>query len=172
MKPVSSRLMVGILSCAVALGGCATPLRPKASKLSIESVPPLAVPGSVAVRAQLTGQPGRTLHLAGPDVVVTNDEFSTAIAARLMDALEARRVMVAPDAPQWIEIQVLQVALQPTMTFDCVIDFTRKLSDGSVRGVQSRATNWNLETACGDAASQAVIDILRDPELRAAWGGR
>lgn len=172
MNTVSSRLAAGILSCAVAMAACTTPLHPKASKLGMESVPPLEVPGSVAVRAQLTGQPGRILHLAGPDVVVTNDEFSTAIATRLMNAFEARGIAVAPEASRWIEIQVIQVALQPAMTFDCVIDVTRKLSDGDVRGVQSRATNWNFETACGDAASQAVIDILRDPKLRVAWGGR
>jgi hypothetical protein len=48
-----------------------------------------------------------------------------------------------------------------------VIDFNRRLGEGPLRGLQSRAKNgWDARKACSAAASQVIIDTLNDPAVR------
>ena len=80
-------------------------------------------------------------------------------------------MQVDPGAERYIEIRVVRVSLQPTMTFDCVIDFNRWLGEGRVRGLQSRANSWNFQNACNAALSQAAADTLNDPDTHAYLEG-
>ena len=124
------------------------------------------------MRARLTGDPKRKLSIAGPDVVVSEDEFTSALVNGLVQTLRQQSARVDPNAERSIEIRVVRVSLQPTMTFDCVIDFNRWLGGGRLRGLQSRASNWNFQSACTAALSQAAVDTLNDPDTKTYLEGK
>jgi hypothetical protein len=159
-------LVAALGGLALLTSGCTTPLHPKPFEVQQSSIPNLEARQPVAIRARLDGGPKRTLQIAGPDVVVSEDEFTTALVDRIIQTLRDRTVPLDPNSQRAVEFQVVRVSLQPTMDFDCVIDFNRKLGDGRLHGLQSRAKSWNFEKACAAAVSQAVVDALNDPDTR------
>jgi hypothetical protein len=153
------------------LGACAVQMRLKESKIPDGAIAKLHATAPVSVRPRVVGSTKHALEIAGPNITVDEDQFSSELVNRVLEALLAQSVPVDPDAERSIELQVVRVALQPDRTFFCVIDFNRRLEDGRLRGLQSRSKNWNYETACGEALSQAVVDLLDDPETRAYLEG-
>jgi hypothetical protein len=160
-----------LMATALFTAACAAPLKPKEIEPQQASIQQVRTQHPIAVRARLTGDAKRKLSMAGPDVVVSEDEFTSALVNGLIQTLRQHSVRVDPGAERSIEVQVVRVSLQPTMTFDCVIDFNRWLGQGPVRGLQSRANSWNFQNACNAALSQAAADTLNDPGTRAYLEG-
>lgn len=131
---------------------------------SIElSVPTLHDIQPVAIRAKLNNKPERELPLAGPDVVVIDDQFAEVIVERLINTLKKQGVEIDPNAKKSIEIEIPHVSFLTTARIYCVIDYNRKLGNGEFYGFQSRY-NEISEMGCNKAIDNAVIQILNDPE--------
>lgn len=118
----------------------------------------------VSVRAKLVGSKEKVLPLAGTNVSVNEDEFTDVLVERLIDALRDNNIPVVPASDRSIELQVVDVSLQPDRTIYCVIDFNRKLGKGDFYGFQSRSKDWNFKTACEDALKNTITDILNDAD--------
>ncbi len=153
-----------IVLISLALESCSTRLDPK--DLDIKSIvsPVLQNIKPVAVRAKTIGTKEKVLPIAGSDIIVNEDEFTQALAERLIATLKQNNVPVVPGADRVIEVQVVKVALQPDRTHYCVIDFNRRLGNDEFFGFQSRSKNWNYETACEEALNNTVTDLLSDQD--------
>jgi hypothetical protein len=161
-RRICSLLVVPLLA-----GACAVQMRLKDSEIPDGAIPQIHSTTPVAVRPRIVGTTKHELAIAGANVTVNEDQFSGELANRVLAVLRAQSVAIDPEAERSVELQVVRVALQPDMTFFCVIDFNRRLGDGRLRGLQSRSKNWNYETACAEALSQAAVDLLDDPDTRA-----
>lgn len=158
-------LRLGIISIVIFVCfSCTSHLNPR--ELDIQESPVASFQNikPVSIRAKLIGSKERALPLAGADVIINEDEFTEVLTERLIDTLKDNNVPVVPESDRLIEIQVVHVSLQPDRTFYCVIDFNRKLGKGNFYSFQSRAKDWNFNTACGDALKNTVSDILNDPD--------
>lgn len=153
------------------LAACTLPVKPKDSAIAPGAVTAFENAAPVAVRAVLVGRESRTIPVAGGKLVVNEDDFSGAMVSRMIAALETHGVPVEDASPRIIEIQVVRVSIHTTASFDCVIDFNRRLGGGPLRGMQARAGKWDIEKACGDATSQAAIEALMDADMRAYLTG-
>jgi hypothetical protein len=158
-------IRLGMVALVMFVGlSCTTRLSPHDLDIEGISVPPLQNIKPVTIRAKLVGSKERELPLAGTDVIVNEDEFTAVLVERLIDTLKKNNVPVVSESERSIEIQVVRVSLQPDRTFYCVIDFNRKLGNGDFYGFQSRAKNWNFNTACEDALKNTVNDILNNQD--------
>lgn len=160
-----------LLLLSLALGACAVQMRIKDAKIPNGDIATLHASSPIAVRPRIVDGPKRKIAIAGPDVTVDEDQFSSELVNRVVEELRSQSVPVDPDASRSIELQVVRVSLQPDRTIYCVIDFNRRLGDGELRGLQSRAKNSNYETACGEALSRAVVDTLNDSTTRSYLEG-
>jgi hypothetical protein len=152
---VISMMMFSSLSCSYHLSPRELDIK-SGTVLSLQNIKP------VSIKAKLVGTKERLLPLAGTDVTVNEDEFSDVLVEHLTEILQNSNVSVAPMSERLIEIQVVRISLQPDTTFNCVIDFNRKLGKGEFYGFQSRAKSWNFMTACQEALKKTATDILND----------
>ena len=147
---------------AVIALGCVTPVSP--GKFDIPDGAVHSIEGGpVDLLGPLAFNREREVSIPGGKASVDEDEYTTAVVKRLAEQLRAHGVRVEPGANRVIEIRVVRVSIQPQPTFTCVIDFNRRLGDGPVQGLQSRAESWNFQKSCSAATAQVVIDILNDP---------
>jgi hypothetical protein len=163
--------IASLLVLPLVLGACTVQMRLVEAKIPDGAIAKLHAPNPIAVRPRLVGSAKRPLSIGSMTINVDEDQFSSELVNRVLGALRAQSVPLDPDAARSVELQVVRVALQPDSTFLCVVDFNRRLGDGRVRGLQSRSRNWNYETACAEALSQAVADTLSDPDTRAYLEG-
>jgi hypothetical protein len=81
-------------------------------------------------------------------------------------------VRVERGAGRQVEMQVVRITIHMKPQYTCVIDFNRRLGEGPLRGLQSRAkSGMNARRACSAAAAQVVIDTLNDPLFREYLNG-
>jgi len=123
--------------------------------------------GPVELRGSFRLKGRRVVSAGVGSVSVDEDEYTTAVITGLAQELRKHGVRVESGADYLVEIQVVRVSIHPKPQYTCVIDFNRRLGTGPVRGLQSRAERgWDARKACEAAASQVVIDTLKDPSLR------
>ncbi len=153
-----------LLNFSITVCACSVRLNPDDFTQRYTDLPQLRNLQPLTVKVNLSGTKDKALPLAGPDVIINEDEFTNELAKRLKDNLEHNGVSVVPDSSRVIEIKTTHIALQPDRTIYCVIDFNRKLGDGAFYGFQARSKNWNYKTACDEALNQAVSLILNDSD--------
>lgn len=166
---MKSRHLVWLASVAMPLGCtlAAPPGSLDVSKAAIHSIEG----GPVELRGNFAMKGSHVISQGVGSLSVDDDEYTTAIITGLAEQLREHGVQVESGADRRIEIQVVQILIHPKPQLTCVIDFNRKLGSGPVRGLQSRAESWDGRKACAAAASQVVIDTLKDPVLRDYLGG-
>lgn len=145
---------------------CTTPLRPGNFEVEDGRIPRFSLSSPVAIRGIYDYAGDRKFLLTGgTNVLVSYDEFTTALATRTAELLRSRGVEVEPAAEKTVEIQVVRVSVLQRPTMTCVIDFNLRIGDSTVRGFQSRATRFLYPSACAEAVSEAVIAILKNDSV-------
>jgi hypothetical protein len=146
--------------------GCVTPAPPGKSEIPDGAIKSIAG-GPVELRGNFGLKGRRVISQGVGSVSVDEDEYTTAVITRLAEQFREHGVRVESGADHVVEIQVVRITIHPKPQYTCVIDFNRRLGNGPVRGLQSRAERgWDARKACAAAASQVVIDILNDPATR------
>lgn len=148
--------------------GCSVKLVPKPHEISESKIPPIAAVAPVDVLPEFSGRPDHEVTVPMVKVTVNDDEFTQAVVERLIEELRRQGVQVVAGAEKQIAVGVERVTIvQATMgSTHCILDCGLKLGDASPRWLQPRRGSRNYERACGAAASQAVIEILKDEAVR------
>jgi len=151
--------------------GCATITHtPKDYELD-ESWPTVKTSGPVAVRSGNAPAGRFTIDLAGQSMSVDLQEYTEALVHRVQAALSGQGVVVEPEAPTAIEIEVVYANILPQMRNHCVVDFTVRAGNGYVRGHQARDQSGNPQKACNAALSRAAFELLADEQLQRYLAG-
>lgn len=157
------RKITFVLITALLNVSCTATLNPQEFDIANTVAPNLKDVKPISIKAKIIGKKTTEIPLPGGNVLINEDEFTQSLVDRIADRLKRSNVPIVPASERSIEIQVVKVSIQPTNTIYCVIDFNRKLNNEEFYGFQSRSKNWNYETACEQALSNAVNDVLIDP---------
>ena len=66
-----------------------------------------------------------------------------------------------------LTLAVDYVAIVPGVgSFTCYVDYTVSTGDGTVRGDEAKASDWNFQKACDLAMEQVAQDILEARLIR------
>lgn len=163
---MTRRARLAAALAALAAVGCTTTLDPRELEGSIEAPWRAASAEPVFVFTPPEGSMGWEKRRVSADTIRWNDQdFAEEIAARLREELEQMGVPVQEGAGRVLELEGVRVSILVAMRCHCAIDLNRRLGDGPLRGYQSRGSGRNVEKACQEALSNAVLDTLADPDV-------
>ncbi len=153
-----------LLLFSITLTACSVRLTPQDLDQETFTIPSLNHSKPVTILAKLNNTEDITLPIAGPDIVINEDQFSLDLVQRLEKNLKHNGVIIDENAPLSVTIEITHIEIQPDRKMYCVIDFNRKFGDQIFLGFQARSRSWNLKTACEEALNDAVNIILNDQD--------
>ena len=142
---------------------CAVTINPHNFTINNQASPHLSqlTQGSITIKSQPIETSGRAIPVAGFNITVNENEFTKVLVGKLKSTLNISDTVTTGES-KILTIQVSRVSIQPDIMMNCVIDYNRKLGNGVFFGFQTRSRNWNYETACENALTQAANEILNN----------
>lgn len=164
-RQAASRLAAAGLGVILAFG-CTQRLTLRTAPIPEGSVPPLIIDAPVSVEAAPVDRAGRAYDVGWYELEIDYREFTEAAVHDLAEELRRQEIVVTPGGTRRIELSVMHVDLAHKFgAFDCIIDYRVRTGDGTVSGLQARASGANPRAACSAAVPNVAGATLTDPAI-------